>query len=345
MGKYEIVINPVRRVWDSFYDQLGSGNLQQSYEYREVVKASEHSKEFVSIFAMSEQNPVGLVQCEYRKWLGVGAKVEVGGRHGYGPVVRDIEDKQLVFRDLVSAMEKHFIHNNIAQAFVHQSEASPILESFGYRQLQCFNTYRIYIGDGDEKLWKNIAQNKRKNIRKAQERNVQVVDGESYEDFLSFYQLLMARSKQAHFDTLSFRILRSYFEVFGKEKKTKIFLATLNNQSIAGVFVVIHGDVAYALGAGSNDVFWDVRPNDILHWKAMEWCSKAGLSFYNLGTVPNPVPVEASKMWGLWRWKREWNGELNKTFLYYKIFMPKFTKLVLTPYYKIYAPLQELVFR
>lgn len=344
MGKYEIVINPDRRVWDSFYDQLGSGNLQQSYEYREVVKALEPDKEFVSIFAMSEQNPIGLVQCEYRKWLGVGVNAEVGGIHGYGPAVRNIDDKQLIFTELVSAMEKYFVHNNIAQAFVHQSEASPILESFGYRQLQCFNTYRVYIGDDVEKLWKSISQNKRKNVKKAQAQNVQVVERESYEDFLSFHQLLTTSAKRAQFDPLSFRELRSYFEVFSKEKKLKIFLATLNNQAIAGVFVVLHGDVAYALGAGSNDAFWDVRPNDILHWKAMEWCSKAGLSYYHMGVVPNPVPVEGSEMWGVWRWKREWNGELNNTFLYYKIFMPKFTKFVWTPYQKILAPLKKLVF-
>jgi len=114
--------------------------------------------------------------------------------------------------------------------------------------------------------------------------------------------------------------------------KVKLFLADLNGSTVAGVFIVIHGDIAYALATGSLEENWSVRPNDILHWKAMEWGCEEGLSKYHMGAVPEPVPEEGSPLWGLWRWKREWNGGLERILLYNKVYSPSIRRFFVTPY-------------
>ena len=68
----------------------------------------------------------------------------------------------------------------------------------------------------------------------------------------------------------------------------------------------------------------------------MEWACKNGLSYYHMGYVSEPPPTEGSDGWGLWRWKREWNGVLEKVFVYHKVLMPRFRKFILKPYEKIY---------
>lgn len=337
----EITSNPERSIWSGFLDRQVSGNLQQSFEYGEVVEASEARTAVVRLLAMCKNEPAGIVQGEYRKRFGFGEKVEVGGVYGFGPVVGAIEEKQSILKDLGLALEKYATKNRIAQAFIHQPEASPILQSLGYGLSRVFNVYKVRLNMSPKELWKSISHNKRKNIQKAEAEKVQVIEGKTHDDFISFYQLLDISGKRAGFEPPTFDLLNAYFKVFGAAKKMKIFLAIFKDQPVAGVFVVIHGNVAYALGAGSREEVWQVRPNDILHWKAMEWGCNKGLAYYHMGYVPNPIPTEGSELWGLWRWKREWNGELSNIFLYHKIYMPRFRKFILAPYLKISPVVQR----
>ena len=91
---------------------------------------------------------------------------------------------------------------------------------------------------------------------------------------------------------------------------------------------MIHGKTVYALAAGSFSGGWKVRPNDIMHWKVMEWACQNGYLRYHMGLVSEPPPTEGSGAWGIWRWKREWEGNLETIHIFDKLFLPRY-KLVL----------------
>jgi len=336
MNGYRIDDKPTKEVWSAFLGKSASGNLQQSFEYGQVVESPGVHIRVLRLLAMGEGEPAGLVQGTYRKRFGFGDSVEVGGVYGCGPLIPKGKNEQLVLKELVLALEKHAIANRVSEASIHQLEASRVLEDMGYCLGPAFNVYKVALSKNVDDLWNNIAHNKRRNIRKAQEQHVEVVGSSGYDSFVSFYKMLTIAGERAEFIPPTFNLLHAYFKVFGDAGKLRILLATLEGRPVAGVFIVVHGDTAYALGAGSRDEVWHVRPNDILHWKAMEWACGEGLSYYHMGYVPEPLPTEGSELWGLWRWKREWNGQLEKTFVYHKVYMQKFRKFVLGPYGKIY---------
>jgi lipid II:glycine glycyltransferase (peptidoglycan interpeptide bridge formation enzyme) len=86
----------------------------------------------------------------------------------------------------------------------------------------------------------------------------------------------------------------------------------------------MHSKTVYALAAGSFREGWKVRPNDIMHWKVMEWAYQNGYSKYHMGFVSEPLPTEGTNSWGIWRWKREWGGDLKRLQIFQKFFMPKY---------------------
>ena len=69
---------------------------------------------------------------------------------------------------------------------------------------------------------------------------------------------------------------------------------------------------------------WYARPNDLLHWKIMEMACERKMSRYYMGMIGKPIPTKTSKVWGLWRWKREWNGDLETIHFLKKFYIPKY---------------------
>ena len=336
MGEIRIIEDPQQQEWDDFLAKYVCGNLQQSFEYGEAARLMNPNTNVVRLFALDGEVPVGLALARYNRRFGFGDRVEVGGVYGYGPIVNDVAGKEKIISELIAFLEKRARKDRVCEAFIFQPEENGVLESLGYVMEKTFNVYKVDLGKSVEELWMKIAHNKRRNIKKAQNQGVEVVASDSEKDLESFYEMHALAGKRAGFIPHSFSYFGSFLKVFGVFGKAKVFLAIFEGKPVAGVFVVVHGDTAYALGAGSREEVWQVRPNDILHWKAMEWACNNGLSYYHMGYVSEPPPTEGSDGWGLWRWKREWNGILEKVYVYHKVLMPRFRKFILTPYEKIY---------
>jgi hypothetical protein len=344
MDMVKLIDNPSQQDWSSFLNGFVSGNLQQSFEYGEVVKMFNPHTRVVRLLALNGEVPVSLVQGRYNRRFGFGDRMEVGGVYGFGPVVADATYKQEVFAELIAELEKHAVKDRVSEIFIYQPKRNGLLEDMGYILKNSFNVYKVNLGRNVEKLWRKIAHNKRRNVRKALAYGVKVIHRTTYEDLASFYKMHLISGKRAGFVPHPFSYFNAFFKIFGINGKTRIFLAVFDGKPVAGVFVVIHGDTAYALAAGSRNEFWRVRPNDVVHWKAMEWACKEGLSYYHMGYVSDPPPSVGSLGWGLWRWKKEWNGLLEKVMVYHKVLMPKFKKFVLSPYEKVYNFVRKLSF-
>jgi CelD/BcsL family acetyltransferase involved in cellulose biosynthesis len=340
MSELRIADNTSRGDWESFLAKSISGNLQQSFDYGDVMKMSNQNNRVIRLSVSDGDSFVGLVQAIFpRKRLGFGASLYSGGVYGFGSVV-SIKDKEYVLRDLLSSLERSAVNNRVTEGFISRPESDRVLESTGYAISEVANFYEVGLHKRAEELWKSIAHNKRRNVKKAQEQRAEVVQLKSYDALVSFYDMYKASSERVGFEAYPFNYFYSYLRVFGVRDKVRVFLTVLNDQPVAGVFLVVHGDTAYALAAGSRKDVWHVRPNDLLHWKAMEWACGEGLSWYHMGHVYDPVPTENSPGWSLWRWKREWNGQLKKYYTYHKIYMPRLKKFVLTPLGKIYNKMQ-----
>jgi lipid II:glycine glycyltransferase (peptidoglycan interpeptide bridge formation enzyme) len=115
-----------------------------------------------------------------------------------------------------------------------------------------------------------------------------------------------------------------YFEkayrVFRPGNQAELFLASFEDQLLAGLMVFRRGHRAwYFYGASSNDRR-ELMPAYLLQWEAILWAKRHGCTAYDLWGVPDADEDElethfsdrAEGLWGVYRFKRGFGGELRR---------------------------------
>ena len=91
----------------------------------------------------------------------------------------------------------------------------------------------------------------------------------------------------------------------------RLFIAYHEGKPIAGVFIFCFGDrIWYMYGASSN-IYRNFMPNHALHWHVIKWAKSAGYKTYDLWGIPSN-PTEKHPLWGVYRFKKGFNGRLVK---------------------------------
>jgi len=300
------------------------GNFEQCFEYGEIAKMAFPSTKVARLAIVCDEETVGVIQGTYSSYFGFG--MNLGVMHG--PVVNAEQKKRLrLVGSLLEALEDYGKKNRIIQVHVSVPEdwqLHGVFDKLGYTASYKLNEYVVNLEKGVDELWKSFVRNKRKNIKRAVKERVEIVQSRSHEDLLTFYSMLEAAEKRGGFSSYPLSWFEGVWKVYGPEELSKVFLARWKGKSVSGVFAVIHGKTVYALAAGSLSEGWKVRPNDIMHWKIMEWACQNGYSKYQMGLVSEPPPTESSNAWGIWRWKREWKGSLERVQIFDKLFLPRY---------------------
>jgi len=105
-----------------------------------------------------------------------------------------------------------------------------------------------------------------------------------------------------------------YFENLWNKLKPKgylkLILAEKNNKILAGsILFYFNKTVIYAFNGSDRNSF-EFRPNDLLHWTAIEDAIKEGYLYYDLGEVPKNNE-------GLVKYKKKWGADIVPIYHYY----------------------------
>jgi len=329
LPEYVVVQNSLANSWDSFLEKHTEGNLVQCFNYGEILPIAYPRKKVARFSIIHNGEPVGIVQGTYTVYLGIGITLAVE----LGPIVNaemETKTKTHVVEFLVQELEAYCKKKRIIHLHFSIPDYLQIQEVFrkmNYTSAGKANEYVVNLKDGAQKLWLEIHHNKRRNIKRALKDGVEITQSHKTEDLETFYSLYYATSKKRSFNAYP----RSLFDELWKNynpELTKVFLANLNRQTVSGVFLAIQGKTVYALGAGSLAAGWAARPNDLMHWKAMEWASENHYLKYDMGEVDEPPPTEGSSRWGIWRWKKEWKGNFEGFEKFDKIILPRYKLLL-----------------
>jgi lipid II:glycine glycyltransferase (peptidoglycan interpeptide bridge formation enzyme) len=327
---YEIDYDPSYKAWDSFLSDQDPDNLQQSYEFGEASRTLYPKTKIARFLLKKNGKTISILQGFHSYGTFFGGPFFVEGHHGTGPVIAEGENKQEVYTKIVSLIDKYAKENKVPEGFiVFKSGMENTLHKMGYNPFCSHNLYKLYLYANADIVWKAITHNKRKNIRNATKQGIEVINNTSKENLILFYEMLNLSSKRVGFKIRPFQYYSALLKVFEKFGKARIFTAYLKDQPVAGLFVISQGNTVHALSAGSLPDAWKARPNDVIHWKAIEWSCREGFQIYNMGAVPDPPGGS------LWRWKSEWQGQLEKMPTCNKIFMTKSTKGLFDLYGKI----------
>jgi lipid II:glycine glycyltransferase (peptidoglycan interpeptide bridge formation enzyme) len=184
--------------------------------------------------------------------------------------------------------------------------------------IQPMRTLIVEVSGDDNQILGRMKQKTRYNINLALKKNVVV---RTSTDLESFYPLMKITGQRDGFGIHSQNYYQRAFELFNKHDHCQIFVAEFEGEPIAALLVFRNGNRAWYFYGASSDAHREKMPNYLLQWEAMRWARSQGCTEYDLWGVPdkNLETLEANFMdkneglWGVYRFKRGFGGELKRS--------------------------------
>lgn len=255
----------------------------------------------------------GIVQGLFATFFGFGTVMDIRE----GPLLSLMSrDKHGLLKSIILALEKLGAKNRVMRIRILwpcKWGCDDLFRNMGYENVGTKTAYTVDLKGGTEDLWRRINGNKRKNIKKALDKGVEFMETSSFDDIEEFYGLFIDLAKRHKFVPTSLSWFQTIWKSRSQEDSSRLFFARWKDKNVSSVFATVHAKTIYALGWGYLDTALEVRPNELLHWKIMEWGCKRGFLRYHLGYVrpDSKDPHQA----GIWRWKKEWNGNLENAYI------------------------------
>jgi Acetyltransferase (GNAT) domain len=153
-------------------------------------------------------------------------------------------------------------------------------QSSGFRREDQEGVVVLDLTRGADALFKDFSSNRRTNVRSAIKRGVEVAPAETREDFKAYYAVYANWCARKQQPTVPFE---TFEQALLLRDNRRLFLARFEGKVVAGVIIRLYpkGMIEYAANSSFEENL-KVKPNDLLHWRVIEWACSEGYTRYNL---------------------------------------------------------------
>lgn len=189
------------------------------------------------------------------------------------------------------------------------------LEARGWRfsaeQIQFRNTVTLDLSLAEDDLLASFHQKTRYNIRYAARKGV-VVREATAADWPTLLAMYRTTADRNEFTVRPDAYYLDYWRAFADAGMGQGFLAEVDGEPVAGVMILRCHDVAIYKDGASTGQARRLMPNYLLQWEAIRWAKTQGCCLYDFWGAPDLFDP-ADNMWGVWRFKSGFNGEVVRT--------------------------------
>jgi len=179
-------------------------------------------------------------------------------------------------------------------------------------------TILVDLQGPEEQILERMKSKTRYNIRLAVKKGVTVRELDEIEPF---YRLLENTSGRAEFGIHTLDYYRDAYQLFNQSGGCKLFLAEFEGIPLASIMVFIRGKRAWYFYGSSSDQHREKMPTYLVQWEAMRWAKRKGCLSYDLWGVPDQdlgtleahFTGRSDGLWGVYRFKRGFGGELMRS--------------------------------
>lgn len=151
-------------------------------------------------------------------------------------------------------------------------------------------------------------------VNKAARLGVQVREAETETDLLAWYLLYLETMRVHQVPPRSYRFFQSVWAHLRPRGLMRLLLAEQQRGEerhvLAGSMFLLFGHTIFYAFNGRRRVDLPLRPNDAIHWQAIQDACHAGFRTYDFGEV-------AENHQGLAEFKRKWGAEPRRLYRYY----------------------------
>ncbi len=168
---------------------------------------------------------------------------------------------------------------------LHSHKQITAFEDIGMSVKRAEGSFEVVVLDlsiGSEEIFKAFSQSRRSDIRKAiRQKKLQISQIETLDELEELHKIHVdwCRTKEVTPD--HWEMFKSVWE---QKDYMRIFVAKAEGKVIAGSYFRFYKDslVEYAAN-NSIPKYQNLRPNDLLVWKAIEWSCENGFSKFSMG--------------------------------------------------------------
>ncbi|HXH47963.1 MAG TPA: peptidoglycan bridge formation glycyltransferase FemA/FemB family protein [Terriglobia bacterium] len=295
--------------WYQILQKFNDANIYQTYAAGVVYCGRRNISHLI---LKKNGEVVAAAQAKILKlpWVNVGtATIQSGPLLRIGSNEPDLE----TFRRAVRALRNEYVCKRglvlrILPDFYSDDPAcfSAILAEEGFslipRDVRC-RTILMDLRPSLEEIYGGIAKSWRRNLKRANARALEVIEGTSeglFKEFLGIYEETVSRKKFVSFaDINKFRQVQARLP---ENLKMIILLARSEEGLCAGLVCTAIGNSATPLFAATSNAGMASRGSYLLHWSLIKKLKERGFSTYDLGGIdPTGNP-------GTYRFKNELGG-------------------------------------
>jgi len=172
--------------------------------------------------------------------------------------------------------------------------------------------YKRFVLSLDGDVWQGIQKSKRKAINKSL-KNVDVREL-SAKDIDEFYLLYLHNMRSFGSPPYSQNYFVQFFSLVEKGY-AKAFASFYQGKMVSALLGFCYGDRVHILIAVSNQEFQELRPNDAMHWKYIDFAKAQGYRWFDFGRVREES--------GQFEYKQKWGGTLMELPSYFLLWKAK----------------------
>lgn len=154
------------------------------------------------------------------------------------------------------------------------------LSKHGYRCKQEEGVVMLDLTKGPDELFKQFASTRRTDIRNAIKRGLEVVIAGTRNEFRAYYDIYSDWCRRKKIAPSSFEVVEEALKL----ENRRLFLARYDGKTIAATIIRLYPGAMIEYAANSSLVeYLELKPNDLLQWRIVEWACAEGYKRYSLG--------------------------------------------------------------
>ena len=301
MIKVKLLEENDEEAYSIFIEGCKNATAQQTLIWRDVIKKTSTDEPFYFILENNGKIAGVLPTFIYRCDLG-NIMVSIPQAGGYGGIAynEDILNLKKIFKYLLDEM---IIKAKEQGCILATISTNPFLNDFKYYKEMFEPNFRLenFIQYIDLNQVINYDRNIKRNIRKAEQHNFEVIHNIEEKDLLFWYEIHKKRLYELGGLPIPYELFYYTYKYMIPANKAKFILLKYNDKIISGCLYLFHKNIMDVFMLSVDSKYMDLHPNSYLTKVSIELAKEIGCKYYNWQS-------SISKNSGVYQYKARWGS-------------------------------------
>jgi lipid II:glycine glycyltransferase (peptidoglycan interpeptide bridge formation enzyme) len=297
--------------WDKFLRQQPYNIFVQNSAYGDFNQSMNDESFILGLYDQFEDK---------RELVGGSQIIIINAKRGkffylpYGPILDYTNQNQLneFFTELKQIAQHKGVNFIRISPFTEDSKnVRSNLKTAGFKKAPMHmiaeHTWMLDLEQDELDILKNMNQNHRNLVRRAQRDGVKVVTSEEVLDVKILHELLQETAKKHNFTPFSLKYLENEFKTFQNRQEAKLYFAYHEEDLLGAAMILFNGNSAVYRHGASSTVKYKMPSSYAIQWQAIQDAKARGLKYYNFWGIA-PEGNKKHPFYGITHFKKGFGG-------------------------------------